>query len=553
MRCLDGLNGHHGPAAMGLLRLLSMARNSIKQLFPPNHPLEEVRPSDISAFRIDLSWLIIDRESDCYSGIERLFSIHWWPSQLSFHCLNQSWTTLFRSTWLLLYRHPLLMDDWSRSEHSYTIGSIEPLLQHWFLPEKALTLVLSGLFCACAGQGFTSHCSSTSHENWNALTVTVGMPIFIIVHSPDSVGVELSILAHRQTVVITGDCLRPVAAQRLCCHCYWPWKNWLHWLTEVAIAAAIRLRPTIGIAISQLLYKACKDCLLLHYIRTTERKFHWTRRARFAKSPKQARMNKTDCCRIGHCEEAQGHLWLTWRQTWHGRLPSQCAAWHWHFSFDCSRLHYCWKPASWIENCTNILSHIAKRFCKIIAKRTDRFSFLDDGCDCLPVQLLKHCPSWVQQRLSLFVDSDCSCMELFWTWTIDWFSWNFGCNFDHDIDYTYLWLSTKLSQSRDRVRQHGHCQAIVLPSALHHACIGSRLLAQAHWLKTRLFVRAKILSPSDCILELPATVSLIVCTLFIIIFWCTPDWVVNFASLQRLPPPPPLYCCVVCLCSCLFC
>ena len=37
----------------------------------------------------------------------------------------------------------------------------------------------------------------------------------------------------------------------------------------------------------------------------------------------------------------------------------------------------------------------------------------------------------------------------------------------------------------------------VSPSALHHACSGTRLLAQAHWLKTRLFVRAKILSPSD--------------------------------------------------------
>ena len=26
-------------------------------------------------------------------------------------------------------------------------------------------------------------------------------------------------------------------------------------------------------------------------------------------------------------------------------------------------------------------------------RRTDGFSFLDDGCDCLPVQLLKLCPS----------------------------------------------------------------------------------------------------------------------------------------------------------------
>ena len=60
VRCPEGLTGHHGPAALGFLRLLSVARNSIKQLFPPNHPLEEVRPSDIPAFRIDLSWLIID-------------------------------------------------------------------------------------------------------------------------------------------------------------------------------------------------------------------------------------------------------------------------------------------------------------------------------------------------------------------------------------------------------------------------------------------------------------------------------------------------------------
>ena len=70
-----GLSGHHGPAALSFLRLLSVARNSVKQLFPPNHPLEEVRPIDIPAFRIDLSWLIIDRESDCYSGIESHFQL----------------------------------------------------------------------------------------------------------------------------------------------------------------------------------------------------------------------------------------------------------------------------------------------------------------------------------------------------------------------------------------------------------------------------------------------------------------------------------------------
>ena len=69
-----GLSGHHGPAALSFLRLLSVARNSVKQLFPPNHPLEEVRPIDIPAFRIDLSWLIIDRESDCYSGLRAIFN-----------------------------------------------------------------------------------------------------------------------------------------------------------------------------------------------------------------------------------------------------------------------------------------------------------------------------------------------------------------------------------------------------------------------------------------------------------------------------------------------
>ena len=74
VRCPAGLTGHHGPAALGFLRLLSVARNSIKQLFLPNHPLEEVRPSDIPAFRIDLSWLIIDRESDCYSGLKAIFN-----------------------------------------------------------------------------------------------------------------------------------------------------------------------------------------------------------------------------------------------------------------------------------------------------------------------------------------------------------------------------------------------------------------------------------------------------------------------------------------------
>ena len=38
---------------------------------------------------------------------------------------------------------------------------------------------------------------------------------------------------------------------------------------------------------------------------------------------------------------------------------------------------------------------------------------------------------------------------------------------------------------------------------------------------------SKRLSPSDCIPELPATVSVIVYTLFTILFWCTPDWLEN--------------------------
>ena len=73
VRTPEGLIGHNGPAALGFLRLLSAARNAIRGLMP-DQALDAIHPSTVPGFRIDMSWLVIDRESECYLGLRSIFS-----------------------------------------------------------------------------------------------------------------------------------------------------------------------------------------------------------------------------------------------------------------------------------------------------------------------------------------------------------------------------------------------------------------------------------------------------------------------------------------------
>ena len=76
VRTPEGLIGHNGPAALGFLHFVNVARNAIRGLMPnrPNQALDAIQPSAVPGFRIDMSWLVIDRESECYLGLRSIFS-----------------------------------------------------------------------------------------------------------------------------------------------------------------------------------------------------------------------------------------------------------------------------------------------------------------------------------------------------------------------------------------------------------------------------------------------------------------------------------------------
>eukprot|EP00439_Symbiodinium_sp_Y106_P079537 s3058_g18.t1 len=70
VRIPEGLIGHNGPSALGFL---NVARNAIRGLMP-EQALGAIQPSAVPGFRIDMSWLVIDRESECYLGLRSIFS-----------------------------------------------------------------------------------------------------------------------------------------------------------------------------------------------------------------------------------------------------------------------------------------------------------------------------------------------------------------------------------------------------------------------------------------------------------------------------------------------
>ena len=111
VRTPEGLIGHNGPAALGFLHLVNVARNAIRGLMPnrPNQALDAIQPSAVPGFRIDMSWLVIDRESECYLGLRSIFSSL--VAITAFMPLVEpELNDIVLTTWRLLYQRALLMD-----------------------------------------------------------------------------------------------------------------------------------------------------------------------------------------------------------------------------------------------------------------------------------------------------------------------------------------------------------------------------------------------------------------------------------------------------------